>query len=43
MATKVEVTYTPSQNVSVTHRDGVLSKVTLWTSGAEGKDTVRIV
>lgn len=42
MTTKVTQSYTPAQNVSVTVKNGVLTKVTLWTSGASGKDTVRI-
>lgn len=36
MGTKVTVKYTPSQNVSVTTRNGVISKVTLWTTGVRG-------
>lgn len=42
MATTVAVKYTAAQNVSVTHKDGVLTKVTLWTTGNGGKDTQRI-
>lgn len=32
MATTVSQTYTSSQNVSITTRDGVISLVTLWVS-----------
>ena len=42
MAAVVSQTYSPSQNVSVTRKDGALVGVTLWTSGAAGKDTKRI-
>lgn len=42
MATTVAVTYTAAQNMSVTRKNGVLTKVTLWTTGANGKDTQRI-
>lgn len=43
MATTVEQTYRPAQNMSVTKRNGVLTKVTLWTSGDDATKTVRIV
>lgn len=43
MATTVSVKYTASQNVSVTRKGGAVVKVTLWTTGADGKDTQRIV
>jgi hypothetical protein len=33
MATVVSQTYTPSLNVSVTTREGVPTRVTLWTTG----------
>lgn len=42
MATTVSQTYSAAQNMSVTHKNGMLVKVTLWTTGAAGKDTVRI-
>ena len=42
MATTVAQTYSSTQNMSVTHKGGRLVKVTLWTTGAKGKDTVRI-
>jgi hypothetical protein len=42
MATTVAQTYTAAQNMSVTHKEGRLVKVTLWTTGNGGKDTVRI-
>lgn len=42
MATTVETTYRPAQNMSVTHKNGVLTKVTLWTTGDAGTKTVRI-
>jgi hypothetical protein len=33
MATDVRVTYTPSLNLSVTTREGRISKVTTWVTG----------
>lgn len=33
MATEVSTSYTSSQNVSITVRDGRISKVTLWVTG----------
>ena len=39
--TEVSQTYTSSQNVSVTVRDGHISKVTLWTTGATASETIR--
>lgn len=42
MATTVSQTYTSAQNVSVTKRDGVLTLVTLWVSGPDASQTVRI-
>lgn len=41
MATTVSQSYTPSQNVSITRRDGVISLVTLWVSGHPASDTRR--
>lgn len=41
--TTVNVTYTASQNVSITRKAGVITKVTLWTSGNTAKQTQRIV
>jgi hypothetical protein len=43
MATTVNQTYTDAQNMSVTHKDGVIMKVTLWTTGNSADKTVRIV
>lgn len=40
MATIVSQTYTPSLNVSVTTREGVPSRVTLWTTGVAGSTQV---
>lgn len=42
MSTVVSQTYTPSLNVSVTTRDGLPSRVTLWVTGVSGT-THRIV
>jgi len=42
MSTIVSQTYTASLNVSVTHRDGLPTKVTLWTTGVSGS-TQRVV
>lgn len=42
MATTVKQTYTSAQNVSVTVKDGVLTKVTLWVSGQDAGKTQRI-
>lgn len=33
MATKVSVVYTPSLNLSVTEKDGTVTRVTHWTTG----------
>lgn len=41
MATTVSQTYTPSQNVSITRRDGVISLVTLWVTGNPANMTRR--
>lgn len=43
MATNVTQTYTSSLNVSVTVKDGVTTKVTLWVSGDTADKTQRIV
>jgi hypothetical protein len=40
MATKVAVTYTPSLNLSITTREGRISKVTTWVTGVP-RSTVR--
>lgn len=42
MATIVTQTYTPSLNVSVTLRNGLATKVTLWQSNVSGT-TQRVV
>jgi len=42
MTTTVSQTYTASLNVSVTERDGVPTRVTLWTTGVTGS-TRRVV
>lgn len=42
MNTIVSQTYTPSLNVSVTTRNGVPTRVTLWTSNVSGS-TQRVV
>lgn len=36
MATKVNVTYTPSLNISITKKGGRITKVTSWTTGIKG-------
>lgn len=41
MATNVQQTYTPTLNVSVTTRDGVISLVSLWTTGDKAVNTKR--
>lgn len=41
MATSVSQSYTSSQNVSITKRDGVITLVTMWTTGNPAKSTVR--
>lgn len=43
MATTVSQSYTSSQNVSITRRDGVITLVTLWVTGAPASDTRREV
>lgn len=42
MATTVQQKYTASLNVSVTVKDGVTTKVTLWQTGVTGS-TERVV
>ena len=42
MATTVSQTYTPSLNVSVTTRNGVPSRVTLWQTGVTGSTNVLV-
>lgn len=42
MATSVSQTYTPTLNVSVTTRDGVPTRVTLWQSNVSNS-TQRVV
>lgn len=41
MATEVVQTYTPTQNVSITIKDGDISLVSVWTTGAPAVDTNR--
>lgn len=41
MATNVQQTYTPTLNVSVTTRDGVISLVSLWVTGNDAVETKR--
>lgn len=41
MATTVSQTYTPSQNVSITRKGGVITLVTLWVTGNPAKETRR--
>lgn len=41
MATIVSQSYTASQNVSITRRDGVITLVTLWVTGNPAKETRR--
>jgi hypothetical protein len=36
MATKVSQKYTSSHNISITKRNGEVSKVTLWQTGVPG-------
>lgn len=43
MATSVSQNYTDAQNMSVTRKNGVITKVTLWTTGNTADKTVRIV
>lgn len=43
MATIVSQSYTPSQNVSITRKDGVIVKVSLWVTGRPASDTRREV
>ena len=40
--TEVVQKYTPSQNLSITLRDGRIDKVTTWVTGHPGTDTKRI-
>lgn len=40
MSTVVSQTYTSTLNVSVTTRDGVPSRVTLWQTGVTGSTNV---
>ena len=42
MATRVQQTYSASQNVSITVRDGVISLVTIWQTGADASATERV-
>jgi len=42
MATRVQQTYSASQNVSITVRDGVISLVSIWTTGADASQTERV-
>lgn len=41
MATTVSQSYTSSQNVSITRREGVITLVTLWVSGNPASETRR--
>lgn len=43
MATTVNQTYSAPQNMSVTRKNGVITKVSLWTTGNTADKTVRIV
>lgn len=43
MATLVAQSYTAARNSSVTTRDGVITRVTLWTTGSDAKQTERII
>jgi hypothetical protein len=43
MATTVSQSYTDAQNMSVTRKDGVITKVSLWVTGHPASDTTRIV
>lgn len=40
MNTTVNQTYTPSLNVSVTEKDGAVTRVTLWVTGAPSSTNV---
>lgn len=42
MATTVTQDYTPSLNVSVTVKDGVVTKVTKWVTGSDATRTERV-
>jgi hypothetical protein len=41
MTTNVSQQYTSSLNLSVTVRDGMVSRITTWVSGAPGTETHR--